>query len=113
VRRKRVAGIVRSQSFYGTDFEQGLADFMAGERKKGLELIAMGVEDGYFIMPNEAYLRTLYNDPGFAPIRAKQEARQARERNKFLDIVCTDNPYAEVWQPAEGTCEQFLTDTQN
>jgi hypothetical protein len=22
-------------------------------------------------------------------------------------IVCTDNPYAAVWQPAEGTCETF------
>ena len=49
----------------------------------------------------------LYDDPGFAPIRASQEARQVRERKKFLDIVCTDNPYAAVWQPAEGTCERF------
>ena len=47
----------------------------------------------------------LYDDPGFAPIRASQEARQARERERFLAIVCPDNPYAAVWQPAEGTCE--------
>jgi hypothetical protein len=52
-------------------------------------------------------LQALYDDPGFAPILATQEARQVRERNKFLAIVCNDNPYAAVWQPAEGTCEQF------
>ncbi len=65
------------------------------------------MEDGYFIQPNEGYLRALYNDPGFTPIRARQEARQARERERFLAIVCTDNPYATVRQPAEGTCERF------
>jgi hypothetical protein len=57
-----------------------------------------------FIPQREAYLQTLYDDPGFAPIRASQEARQ---RDRFLAIVCTDNPYATVWQPAEGTCERF------
>jgi hypothetical protein len=49
----------------------------------------------------------LYDDPGFAPIRESQEARQAREREKFLAVVCADNPYADFWQPAEGTCERF------
>ncbi len=70
-------------------------------------MIAKGAEDGYFIVPNESYLQVLYDDPGFAPIRAMQEARQARERERVLAIVCTDNPYAAVWQPAEGTCERF------
>jgi hypothetical protein len=113
VRRKREAGIIRAQDIYSTDFEEGLADFLAGERKKGLELIARGVEDGYFIMPNEAYLQTLYDDSGFAPILAIQEARQIRERNRFLSVVCDDNPYEEVWQPVEGTCKKFLAETRN
>ena len=58
---------------------------------------------------HEAYLKALYDDPGFAPIRANQEAHQARERKRFLTIVCTDNPYAAVWRPEKGTCERFAT----
>jgi hypothetical protein len=63
-------------------------------------------------MTSEAYLQTLYDDPGFATIRKMQESRQAQERNKFLAIVCTDNPYAAVWQPEEGTCERFVKEVE-
>jgi hypothetical protein len=73
----------------------------------GLALIARAVADGFFIWPNQAYLRTLYDDPGLAPIRASQNAWQTREREKVLAIVCKDNPYATVWQPAGETCERF------
>jgi len=104
VRRYHQAGIAGSKLDFSVDFEEGLAAFLAGGREMGLALIARAVEDGYFILPNEAYLQSLYDDPGFAPILADQEARQAREQNKFLAIVCSDNPYATVWQPAEGTC---------
>jgi len=108
VRRYREAGVIRVYSFYhSVDYEEGLVEYLAGEREKGLALIARAVEDGFFIPPNQAYLQVLYDDPGFAPIRASQEARRDRERERFLDIVCTDNPYLSVWQPAEGTCEQF------
>jgi len=113
VRRSREAGMTGAKWEISTDYEEGLAAYLAGERDRGLALIAKAAEDGYFILPNEAYLQTLYDDPDFAPIRAGQEARQARERNKFLAIVCTDNPYEEVWQPAEGTCEQFATEGGN
>ena len=37
----------------------------------------------------------------------------ARERGRFLAIVCTDNPYAAVWQPAEGTYERFAATVGN
>ena len=110
VRRKREAGIVRTGQIQSVDYDEGLAAFLVGEQETGLALIAKASADGFFIPPNEAYLQTLYDDPGFAPIRAGQEARQVRERKKFLDIVCTDNPYAAVWQPEEGTCEQFAAD---
>ena len=60
--------------------------------EKGLTLIAKALEDGFFIPQSDAYLQVLYDDPGFAPIRAKQEARQVRERESFLAIVCGDNP---------------------
>ncbi len=107
VRRYREAGIIRAYPGSSVDYEEGLAAYLAGEHETGLALIGKGAEDGYFIWRKEAYLQTLYDDPGFAPIRASQEARQKRERDRFLDIVCTDNPYAAVWQPEEGTCELF------
>ena len=98
---------------YGFDTEsvnERLASFLAGDDERGLALIARAVEDGYFILPSEAYLQDLYEHPGFAAIRAMQEARQARERGRFLAVVCADNPYAAVWQPAEGTCERFAAE---
>ena len=111
VRRLREAGMTRARLLiFSVDFEEGLAAYLAGKREKGLALIARAAEDGYFILPGEAYLQTLYDDPEFAPIRVAQEARQTRERKKFLTIVCTDNPYADVWQPAEGTCERFAAE---
>jgi len=113
VRRNREAGIIRAELCCSVDYEEGLAAYLAGERERGLALIGKAAEDGYFIPPKEAYLQVLYDDPGFAPIRASQEARQRRERDRFLDIVCTDNPYATVWQPEEGTCEQFAATIGN
>ncbi|MCH7510622.1 MAG: tetratricopeptide repeat protein [Proteobacteria bacterium] len=107
VRRYRAAGIIRARQCCSVDYEAGFAAYLAGERESGLALIGKAAEDGFFIPPKEAYLQSLYDDPGFAPIRASQEARQARERKRFLDVVCTDNPYAAVWQPEDGTCEQF------
>jgi len=109
VRRHREAGIVTSDTV-SPDYEDGLASFLEGDDQRGLALIARAVEDGYFITPREAYLQSLYEHPDFAAIRAMQEARQARERGKFLAIVCSDNPYAAVWQPAEGTCERFAAE---
>jgi len=107
VRRYHDAGITNGPLSYSVDYEAGLATYLAGEHELGLELIAKGANDGYFIPPSEAYLQTLYDDPGFIPIRAGQEARQIHERERLLAIVCTDNPYAAVWQLAEGTCERF------
>jgi TolB-like protein/Flp pilus assembly protein TadD len=110
VRRLRETGIKAAYDNYAlqhVDFEDGHAAYLAGEQERGLALIAKASEDGKFILQTEAYLQALYDDPGFAPIRESQEARQAHERQRFLAIVCTDNPYEAVWQPAEGTCERF------
>jgi TolB-like protein/DNA-binding winged helix-turn-helix (wHTH) protein/Tfp pilus assembly protein PilF len=111
VRRNREAGITAAGLtlffvMFSVDYEEGLAAYLEGDREKGIALIAKAAEDGFFILPGEDYLQVLYDDPGFASIRVGQEARQARERERFLAIVCTDNPYATIWQPAEGTCEQ-------
>ena len=107
VRRYREAGIVGDGRSFGADYEEGLASYLSGDREKGLALLDKGTEDGVFVPPNEAYLQALYDDPGFAPILARQEARQAREREKVLAVVCNDNPYEAVWQPAEGTCKGY------
>jgi len=107
LRRYHEAGITGAELHFGVDYEAGLAAYLAGERDRGLALIAKAAEDGFFIWPSEAYLQALYDDPGFAPIRTTQEARQARERERFLTIVCIDNPYEPVWQPAEGTCNRY------
>ena len=113
IRLQNEAGVTLTDVDDSVEYLEGLAAYLAGERETGLALIAKAVEYGFFIPPYEAYLQTLYNDPGFAPIRASQAARQVREREKFLTIVCNDNPYASVWQPAEGTCEQFAAASSN
>jgi TolB-like protein/Flp pilus assembly protein TadD len=112
VRRYREAGITRAYWNRSADYEEGLAYYLAGERDKGLSLIEKGAEDGYFIPTDLAYLQMLYDDPEFAPILASQAARQARERQRFLSIVCSANPYASFWQPAEGTCESFAAENE-
>jgi len=113
VRRRREAGITTVTWNASNDYDSGIVDYIAGEKEKGLELIARAVADGFFIMPNEAYLQELYDDPGFAAIRDIQESRRDRERSRFLAIVCNDNPYADVWQPNEATCERFAAENGN
>jgi TolB-like protein/Tfp pilus assembly protein PilF len=90
------------------DYGLGLADFLAGEREQGLAMIKEAVEFGYFVPRNAAFLQSLYDDPGYAPIQTILQALIQRERARFLDVVCNDNPYGEVWQPQPGTCEEFL-----
>jgi tetratricopeptide (TPR) repeat protein len=104
VRRYHQAGIAGTKLTFSVDFEEGLAAYLAGERDRGLAQIAIAVDDGYFILPAEAYLQALYDDPGFAPIHSAQQGRQARERERFLTIVCANNPYQAVWQPVAGSC---------
>jgi hypothetical protein len=113
VRRYREAGIVNLASYGSPDYEDGLASYLEGDDQRGLALIARAVEDGYFVPPREAYLQDLYDHPDFAAVRRMQEARQARERERFLAIVCSDNPYAAVWQPADGTCQRFAAQKGN
>ncbi|MCW8924701.1 MAG: winged helix-turn-helix domain-containing protein [Xanthomonadales bacterium] len=106
IRRLREAGFVTTH-YMSTDYEEGLASYLAGERNKGLSLIARASEDGYFIWPKTAFLKELFEDPRFAPILENQAARQSRENQRFLNLVCNSNPYESFWQPAEGTCERF------
>jgi TolB-like protein/Flp pilus assembly protein TadD len=110
VRRLREAGVTHNGY---TDYKDGLVSYLAGERTSGLALLAKAVEQGDTNEPGMAYLQPLYDDPGYAPILAREEAIKARERSRFLAVVCTDNPYAAFWQPAEGTCEKFAAAGRN
>jgi hypothetical protein len=71
--------------------------------------MSRAAEDGYWIMPPAPFQQSMYQDPGFAAILERQKARQAREREKVLSVVCTNNPYADVWQPTETTCEEYFS----
>jgi len=113
VRRYKKAGIVGDGRSFGVDYEEGLASYLSGDRERGLALLDKGMEGGVFMPPHEAYLQAIYDDPGFAPVHARQEARQVRERERILAIVCSDNPYEAVWRPAEGTCERFAASGGN
>jgi TolB-like protein/Flp pilus assembly protein TadD len=105
VQRLREGGATGSHWNYSPVFEDGVVAFLSGKRELGLTLIARAAEDGFFIVPNQAYLSEICDDPGFAPIRAGQLARQERERARLLAVVCNENPYADVWQPLASTCE--------
>jgi adenylate cyclase len=104
-RRLRDAGITMTSRDNSVDYHAGIAAYLSGDRAKGLALIAKAVDDGFWIPPKAAFQKALFEDPGFAPILAANEAREARERARILDVVCNDNPYAAVWQPLPETCE--------
>jgi tetratricopeptide (TPR) repeat protein len=108
IRRYREAGITLTQWNTSVDYLEGVGAYLAGERDKGLALISKAAEAGYWLGAPAAYEQAMYNDPGFAPILERQKSRQAREREKILAVVCTNNPYATVWQPAEETCKRYF-----
>jgi len=106
LRRFREAGVVQTIWNSSIDYFEGVAHYLAGDRDKGLELMARGAMDGYWVGPPAAYQEAMYQDPGFAPILERQKIRQARERRKLLAVVCNNNPYASIWQPLPETCQE-------
>ena len=107
VRRLEEAGVVLNYRDESPDFSAGIADYLDGKREAGLARMQKAVEEGYFVPVGEHYLQPMFDDPGFTPILAIQKEHQARESAIFLEVVCNDNPYAEVWQPLDSTCETF------
>jgi len=105
--RFREAGIVLTQSDKSVDYREGQAAYLAGEREAGLALMSKAVEDGYWVKPPKSYQLAMYQDPGFIEIIKKQKSHQAREREKVLGVVCNNNSYSAVWQPARATCARF------
>jgi TolB-like protein/DNA-binding winged helix-turn-helix (wHTH) protein len=93
--------------FHSVDYHEGVADYLSGNRDAGLALIAKAAEEGFWIKPPSLFQKPMYQEPEFVLILERQGVRQARERDRVLSIVCNDNPYATVWQPAEETCESY------
>jgi tetratricopeptide (TPR) repeat protein len=115
VRRNRSAGIIGGGAgeYPATAFVAALAALQSGDREKGFAYLDTAVDVGEYIPLNFEFLRFIYDDPKFAPILAKQEANQAREREKFLSVVCSDNPNADVWVPMESTCSDYAAANVN
>ena len=78
-----------------------------------LLILELLVETGWYFPVNRGFLQQIYDDPDFAPILVIQDASKKRECDKVLTIVCNDNPYEAVWQPEEGTCEEYPAETGN
>jgi TolB-like protein/tetratricopeptide (TPR) repeat protein len=91
-------------TFAGSIHDRGVAAWVAGDRKRALELMATAVEEGALLFWTPAFWADLVSDPGFEPIRARYLQRQAAERADFLASVCTDIPWSSVWMPLEESC---------
>jgi len=107
LRSYREAGVRQTERQTSLDWFDGIAAYVAGDRAVGLELMAKAARDGYWIRPAAPFQRSMYDDPGFAPLLEEQKARQAGEQAQVLAVVCTNNPYATVWRPAEETCARY------
>jgi TolB-like protein len=108
IKAHRAAGITATyEGWYGIDYHDGVVSWLTGDRQKALRLLRQAVEDGFTIPPRSAYQEARYSDPAFARLLDRQNEIHTRERHKVLAIVCSDNPYAEVWQPLDKTCETY------
>jgi TolB-like protein/DNA-binding winged helix-turn-helix (wHTH) protein/Flp pilus assembly protein TadD len=110
-RRYRDEGIVECFiATYCVDFETAIADYLSGDHPSAVSLLTKAVSSGYLIPPNSAYLQFLYDDPNMAPVFERQREHMRARKQEFLQAICPDNPYAEVWQPVEGTCDLESTE---
>jgi TolB-like protein len=113
IKRHRAAGVTATfHSFYSIDYHDGVVAWLEGDRERSLGLLRRAVDDGFSLAPPSEFQRDRYNDPEFAALFERQAQIQARERRKVLSVVCNDNPYAEVWQPMDVTCERYREETQ-
>jgi TolB-like protein len=113
VRRHREAGFVATFWEISVDYQEGIALYMAGERDAGLELIVKAASDGYWLSPPGKFQDAMYAEPEIVEVLEIQAGWAERERKRLLDIVCTDNPYASVWQPTEETCADHFSRPDN
>ena len=86
------------------EFEQGIADLLAGDTERGMTLIEQAVDNGYFIVENAAFFRILYDQPGFDLIIKKQRIRQQAERRKVLEALCKPGAQGLFWELSAEDC---------
>jgi hypothetical protein len=107
VRRARDAGLTLTQWGESVDYWDGRVSYLRGDRDRGFAQIQKAVSAGYWLRPPSAFRQPMFDQPGFARILEVQKSTQDRERRKVLDVVCHDNPYADVWQPMDETCSGY------
>ena len=107
IARVRNAGITVTREARSVDYSEGIRHYLGGEPELGLPLIERAIRDGYTLDVHIPYLQSLVDDPAAQPIRGLFEEIQTRERRKLLKRVCDDNPYRDIWQPAEATCAEI------
>jgi TolB-like protein len=90
---------------FNVDLSEGFAAWYAGDQDGAVSALLSAVKKGLYLPLDRDYLKDLYALPGFEVVREAQIANVERDRTKFLAVVCGDNPYADVWQPLEGSCE--------
>lgn len=73
---RRAAGIDVAPGY----LNEGYADYLIGERGKGLSARAKVVELGLYVPVFQAYMKELWTDPDFAPLLAQQQAKQTVQR---------------------------------
>jgi TolB-like protein/Tfp pilus assembly protein PilF len=100
------AGITMTRRAASPHFIEGFIRYFRGDHPAGLELVRQAVEEGYYVRLDAPFLEPLVSDPRFEPIRQLQKANVERERNRFLNAVCDQNPYEDLWGPSPETCDQ-------
>ena len=79
---------------------------MEGNRDMMLNHLNAAIDAGLrdrFIL-REPALTAYQDDKEFQAIVSRLEGILAAERRKTIELVCSNNPAPEVWQPLPGTC---------
>lgn len=105
VRKNRQFLASTSGWYESVDYKAGIVESLSGNRETGVALIAKAVDEGFWLSPPSPFQEPMYDDPAIVEILDRQKIRQAREREKVLDVVCADGFSHPVWVPKEETCE--------
>lgn len=109
VRRMHKAGIVRVHAnsvVHTPDSLEGFYELARRNHARAVALFHEAIDDGVYLHFDHLYFRRVMHRPEYQRLRDAFLQIQTRERRELLDIVCTNNPYPEVWKPLPKTCEE-------